>query len=224
VTDEQWRKDRVREAHDLLALQILAPLSTSYLPWNVAAMSPSGVVAVLNEIIINRRRCVVELGGGISSVYMGRLMRQRGGHMWTVEHDEQWADVLAQLLTEESLNDVVTVVRAPLVPTKLAWHKEVDAWYEPDTIRKTIADQPVELLVIDGPPANEPARRHARYPAVPFFSPLLADDYTIIVDDVDRPGEQEIVECWGRDLGIRFERQELAGGMGIGRSRSSFTV
>lgn len=216
MNDQLW--------HDLLALQVLAPLSSSYLPWNVAAMRPSGVVAVLNEIVINRRRCIVELGSGISSIYMGRLVRERGGHIWTVEHDEQWADTLEQELAKESLGDVVTVVRAPLAPTKSAWSDEENAWYESDAIRGTIADQPIDLLVIDGPPANDVARQHSRYPAIPFFSPLLANDYTIMLDDVNRPGEQEIMKRWERDLGITFEHHMFAGGIGIGRSRPSFTV
>jgi hypothetical protein len=210
--------------HDVLALQVLTPLSSSYLPWNVAAMRPSGVVAVLNEIIINRRNCIVELGSGISSIYMGRLMRQRGGHVWTVEHDEQWADAITQQLYDESLDDVVTVVRAPLAPTTSPWPGEEHAWYEPDEVRDGIAGQPIDLLVIDGPPASDVTRQHSRYPAIPFFAPLLADDYTIILDDIDRPGEQEIMKRWEQDLGITFEQQILAGGIGIGRSRSSFTV
>jgi predicted O-methyltransferase YrrM len=210
--------------HDLIALQVLAPLSSSYLPWNVAAMRPSGVVAVLNEIIINRRERIVELGSGISSIYLGRLVRQRGGHVWTVEHDERWADTIERELADESLDDVVTVVRAPLAPTKSAWPDEENAWYESDVIQETLAGQPIDLLVIDGPPASDVTRQHSRYPAVPFFSPLLANDYTIILDDIDRPGEQDIMKRWERDLDISFERQILAGGIGIGRSRPSFTV
>ncbi|MFG1919002.1 class I SAM-dependent methyltransferase [Micromonospora sp. NPDC048898] len=216
MNDQVW--------HDLLALQVLAPLSSSYLPWNVAAMRPSGVVAVLNEVVINRRRHIVELGSGISSVYLGRLARQRGGQVWTVEHDEQWADTIEQQLADESLDDVVTVVRAPLAPTASAWPHEENAWYETDAIRRGIADQPIDLLIIDGPPASDVARQHSRYPAIPFFASLLADDYAIILDDIDRPGEQEIMKRWEQDLDISFERQILAGGIGIGRSRPSFTV
>nr|MDT0659794.1 class I SAM-dependent methyltransferase [Micromonospora sp. DSM 115978] len=210
--------------HDLLALQVLAPLSSGYLPWNVAAMRPSGVVAVLNEIVINRRRCIVELGSGISSIYVGRLLRQRGGHLWTVEHDEEWADTMEQQVAAESLDELVTVVRAPLVPTLSEWPDEENAWYDPDTIRSRIAQQPIDLLIIDGPPACDVTRRHSRYPAASFFPSLLASDYTIILDDIDRPGEQEIMKRFEQDLDISFEQQILAGGIAIGRSQPSFTV
>ncbi|WP_433132771.1 class I SAM-dependent methyltransferase [Micromonospora sp. CA-240977] len=187
-------------------------------------MRPSGVVAVLNEIIINRRRHIVELGSGISSIYLGRLLRQHGGQLWTVEHDDRWAATVERQLADESLDDVVTVVRAPLAPMESPWPDEQNAWYETDAIRRRLAGQPIDLLVIDGPPASDAARQHSRYPAVPFFAPLLADDHTIILDDIDRPGEQEIMKRWEQDLNITFERQILAGGIGIGRSRPSFTV
>jgi hypothetical protein len=49
----------VLEHRDQLAIQVLAPLSSRYLPWSSAAMRPSGVVAVLNEIVLNRRQRVV---------------------------------------------------------------------------------------------------------------------------------------------------------------------
>lgn len=143
---------------DILAMQVLAPLSSRYLPWSMSAMRPSGVVKVLNEIILNRRRHIVELGGGISTCYIGRLLRQRGeGRLWTVEHDDRWADVLEQTLAGEALSEVVTVVRAPLSPISPAWPGEDTAWYDREAIRDALAGLPVDLLVVDGPPAYSAA-------------------------------------------------------------------
>ena len=108
------------QRNDLLAMQALAPLSLTYLPWSASAMRPSGVVAVLNEILVHQRRSVVELGSGVSTFYIGRLLRQRGGHLWTVEHDERWAKLLGRELANEGLGDVVTVVHAPRRPLRPA--------------------------------------------------------------------------------------------------------
>ena len=64
-------------------MQILAPLTTAYQPWSIFAIRPSGLVKVLNEIVINRRRCIVECGGGISTVYIAKLLQQQGqGHLY----------------------------------------------------------------------------------------------------------------------------------------------
>jgi predicted O-methyltransferase YrrM len=205
-------------------MQVLAPLSMTYLPWTPAAMRPSGVVAVLNEIVVNRRNRIVELGAGVSTFYMARLLRQRGGHVWTVEHDDRWADLVDRGLAEEGLTDVVTLIRAPLTPTALAWPGEEGRWYDRDVVRAGCAGRSIDLLVVDGPPADRPGRRHSRYPAIAFFTPLLADDYAIILDDISRPGEQELMDCWERELGIAFERRLVNGRIGIGRPGPAFTV
>ncbi|MBE1489494.1 class I SAM-dependent methyltransferase [Plantactinospora soyae] len=205
-------------------MQALAPLSSTYLPWTVSAMRPSGVVAVLNEIVVNRRRAVLELGGGVSSFYLGRLLRNRGGHLWTVEHDERWADLLEQDLVGEGLDGVVTVIRAPLTPIPCGWPGEDAVWYERERLMGALAQVPVDLLVIDGPPAYQTGQEHSRYPAVPLLSPTLADDYAIVLDDINRPGEQEIMRCWEEQFELTFERRIVDGGIGIGRPRPAYTV
>ena len=205
-------------------MQVLAPLSSSYLPWTVSAMRPSGVVAVLNEITVSQRRMIVELGSGVSSFYIGRLLQRRGGRLWTVEHDERWADLVERELRDQALDGVVTVVRAPLTASSLGWPGEETGWYELDKLRETIGDGLVDLLIVDGPPAYQARRQHSRYPAAGFFAPMLADDYAIILDDIHRPGEQDIMGRWELELDITFERRGDNGRIGIGRPRPAFTV
>jgi len=227
MTQEPDYEDPLRQARDrrdLLAMQVLAPLSTTYLPWTLAAMRPSGVVAVLNEIVVNQRSRIVELGAGVSTFYIGRLLRGQGGHVWTVEHDQRWADVVERGLAAEDLASVVTVIHAPLTPIDSAWPAEEATWYDKEVLRSEYSGQSIDLLVVDGPPAGRPERRHSRYPAAPFFAPMFADDYAIVLDDISRPGEQEVMERWERELGIVFERRMVNGRIGIGRPRSAFTV
>lgn len=212
------------QRNDMLAMQALAPLSSTYLPWSASAMRPSGVAAVLNEIFVNRRRSIVELGSGVSTFYIGRLLRQRGGHVWTVEHDERWADLLAQELASEGLGDVVTVVHAPLAPVASRWADEEVTWYDQSGLKEVTAGQSIDLLIVDGPPAHQAGHEHSRYPAAPFFAPMLAEDYAVVLDDIDRRGEQDIMECWERELDITFERRLTNGRIGIGRPQAAFTV
>src|ERR1041385_49769 len=82
--------DGMRDRKDMLAMQALGPLSLTYLPWSQAAMRPSGLVAVLNDIVINHRLHIVECGSGISTFYIARLFKQHGGHIHTIEHYEGW--------------------------------------------------------------------------------------------------------------------------------------
>src|SRR5918997_1250059 len=170
---------------DILAMHVLAPLSTSYLPWTISAMRPSALVAVLNEIALNGRRSIVELGAGISTWYIARLLRQVGGHLTTVEDDD---------------------------------------WYDRGKIYEALDGRRIDLLIVDGPPAFSTDRAHARYPAVPVLAPLLAEDHAVVLDDIDRTGEQEIVDVWERDFGITFERRVMDGGIAISHSKAALNV
>jgi hypothetical protein len=152
------------------------------------------------------------------------LLGERGGQLWTVEHDGRWADLMKQDLARDRLDDLVTVVDAPLTPTSLGWPGEQASWYEPAKLTELANGQPIDLLVVDGPPAHQAGREHARYPAASLFAPMFADDYAIILDDIDRPGEQEIMERWERDLGITFERRLHDGRIGIGRPGRAYAV
>ncbi|MDG4792764.1 class I SAM-dependent methyltransferase [Micromonospora sp. WMMD1082] len=218
------RLPSVRDIKDLLALQALAPLSSSYLPWTVSSMRPSGVRIILNEIVVHQRRRVVELGSGVSTFYVGRLLAQRGGSLCTVEHDERWADQLERDLAREGLDKVVTVVRAPLGPDHPAWPDEEPGWYERGPLLAGIGTEPIDLLIVDGPPAYQKGRYHARYPAIPVLDPMLAGDYAVILDDIDRRGELDIMDRWEDELGITFDRRFTDGRVGIGRSRPSFSI
>jgi hypothetical protein len=58
-------------------------------------------------------------------------------------------------------------------------------------------------------------RRNARYPALPFFRPRMADRCTVLLDDISRRGEQEVVDRWEQELEIKFERCFIDGSTAI---------
>ncbi|HEY6759052.1 MAG TPA: class I SAM-dependent methyltransferase [Baekduia sp.] len=182
---------------DLHAWQVLRPLldAGGYLPWNTGAMRPAGLVLVCNDIMYANRTSVVECGSGASTVVLARLLRQRGaGTLTAIEHDAGWADRVRDLLRREGLDDVATVLHAPLTGEP--------AWYDPAALEPLPAT--VDLLVVDGPPAFEPADAHRRLPALAFFEPRLVDGATVILDDVDRAGERDVLATWEQTTSWRF--------------------
>jgi hypothetical protein len=62
--------------------------------------------------------------------------------------------------------------------------------------------------------------RHARYPAVPFLDQYLSRNSCVIIDNVDRDGEREILLRWERETTFTFERRSDLG-IAIGRRVSS---
>jgi predicted O-methyltransferase YrrM len=205
-------------SHDLIALEVLAPLLAGggYLPWSSGAMRASGLVTICNEIALSDRRRIVELGAGSSTVLLARLLREQGGdaRLDAIEHDAHWAAWVTARLAKEGLTSIATVTLAPLQPHPLA----LDGlpWYAGDPLATALHGAPVDLLVVDGPPAYEPADARARYPALPSVGPSLAPGAVVVLDDVERDGEAEVLERWEQESAFRFERRPLEG-IALGR-------
>ena len=81
-----------------------------------------------------------------------------------------------------------------------------------------------DFLLVDGPPAYTKETEFARYPALHFFREYLANDYTVILDDVSRLGEQWIMDQWELKFGIKFERRADLERIAIGRPNSRFKI
>lgn len=190
---------------DLHAWQILRPLLDAghYLPWTTGTMRPAGMVLACNDIVYRRRRTIVECGSGVSTVVFARLLRQLGASagVTSLEHDAGWAALVNGWLHAESLDGIARVVHAPL---------EGDPpWYAAGVV----ADLPdgVDLLVVDGPPAYEPGHGLRRLPALPILASRLSPDATVLLDDVQRPGEQDVVTRWEATTDWRFTVDPVSG-------------
>lgn len=200
---------------DLHAWQVLRPLLDlgGYLPWSSGAMRPAGLVDVCNEIVLGRRGNVVELGSGASTALLGRLLRTRGGRLSAVEHHEGWAEVVADQLRAEGLEDTATVTHAPLTEHP---HSSGDLhWYSAEALATVGGGDPIDLLIVDGPPAYATGMGLARQPALLALADRLTPDAAVVLDDIDRAGEQAVLAHWERETAFRFER--LPSGIAIGR-------
>jgi hypothetical protein len=182
------------DQQDAVAMQALAPLQGAFLPWTPYSMRPSVIVAVLSDIVINRRDLIVECGSGNSTVYTARLLERRGtGRIVSLDDDGDWAGRTRELLAAEGLSDRAEVVHAPLRA----------GWYDTAAIPE-LSD--IGLLVVDGPPANTPQTAQNRAGAVGYFESRLAVDATVILDDMRRREQAAELEMWRRHRRFRIER------------------
>lgn len=189
---------------DLHAWQILGPLLSRgpYLPWTSGSMRPAALVAVCNEIIHGARTRIVECGSGMSTVVLARLLRERGdGALVALEHDGHWAALVEEQLRREDLGAIAGVHYAPL-GGEPPWYDLHDSDRLPDA---------VDLLVVDGPPAFDPGHGTRRAPALPWFSDRLVVGATVILDDIDRDGEREVLSLWERTSDWRFTLDVVTG-------------
>lgn len=152
---------------------------------------------VLNEIVFAERREVVELGSGASTLVLARLLRERGGRLTSVEHSPDWAAIVRRQLEREGLTDVARLAEAPLAEHPRGW--DGAQWYAASALDE-LPRSGIELLLVDGPPGYGERAARSRYPALPALAERLAPGALVILDDLQRPGEQEIVERWGREM------------------------
>ena len=191
------------------AWHILSPLLVQggYLPWTTGSMRPAGLVEVCNEIVHGNRTRILECGTGVSTVLLARLLREReAGVLTSLEHDPHWATLIQDQLRREHLDRHVRVVHAPL-------HAD-PPWYLLDEMPDDI-----DLLIVDGPPAFEPGHGARRAPALARFDDRLVLDAAVILDDIDRPGEQQVIATWETSTTWRFQLNRPAG-VAIGRRQT----
>jgi Methyltransferase domain len=180
------------------------------LPWSDWAMRPTAIALLVGELERGRRH-VVELGSGVSTIVLARAARESGGHVISIEHDRDWGAGIRRLLRRERLGaaEVIDVPLAPLDPAKVAVPSEPALrapgdWYELEALHGACPGR-IDLLVVDGPPADRAPDVLVRAPALPALQGRLDDDCTVALDDVGRRAERRTAELWAHALGCELE-------------------
>lgn len=133
---------------------------------------------------------VVECGSGISTVVIASGLAEIGrGSIVSLDHDDWYASRTRSWLTARGLDTYAEVLLAPLADHDLS---PGNPWYRHPWLEQDARD--IDLLVVDGPPGSTAER--ARYPAVPLLQRRLQHDCVIVLDDVNRDDEREILEAW----------------------------
>jgi len=173
------------------------------------AITPDLALHLARHVRDERPRLVLELGSGTSTVILGEAVRPTGGRVVSLEHDAAHAERTRELLRARGLEDIASVLLAPLVPDERA--PAGGTFYDFDAL-KALPPRlagPFDLAFVDGPPASSEPR--ARQPALYRILPHLAARGVVVLDDAVRLGEQAILEHW-RQHGLldEFEVEPLA--------------
>lgn len=195
---------------DIYSLNLLQSLLVGFpfLPFTGSSIRPFCLLHLINDIIINNRKNIIEFGSGISTVMVGRLIKTNrlNATVLSVENDLDWVKELRRILEKENLSGIVTIIHAPLTACKLGLDN--NQWYDLNVLNKKVNDQ-FDMVVIDGPQAWEVGKERARFPALPFMSKRMLDSFSIYLDDANRVGERSVLDIWKEMYEIEFR---FAGG------------
>jgi hypothetical protein len=136
---------------------------------------------------------VLECGSGLTTLVAAVYARHG---VWALENHGPYGRGVARSLARAGL-DHGHVLHAPLVS-----YGDFD-WY---TVPDRLPDQPFALVICDGPPSET---RGGRIGLLPVARDRLAPGATVLLDDSERPGEQEILALWQHRYGV--DVQQAAG-------------
>jgi hypothetical protein len=92
------------------------------------------------------------------------------------------------LIRQNKLAGWARVVTTPLKKVQIA--SENYKWYS----ERPGTNQKIDLLIVDGPPGSTGPK--ARFPAIPILRPHLSANAVIMLDDINRADEQDILSEW----------------------------
>ena len=203
-SDRRTAAERALDVEALLQLNRLVEPRFSMPSLGGWAIAPRSMLAVIEHVLRERPRVVVELGSGASTVWLGYAVQRYGGHVLSIDHLESYASNTRAMIEDHGLTGVTDVRVAELREVELAdgrW-----SWYDPaqfEDVRR------IDLLVVDGPPGS--TGPEARFPAVPMLRDRLVTGSIVVLDDARRRDEASILERWAEqfpEMGALRSRSE----------------
>jgi hypothetical protein len=186
--------------HEMMAFQQLQQISfnKSFIPATIMSMSFTHLLHIINDIIINERKNIIEFGSGISTIYIAKLLKDTeiDCNFYSVDISIDWINKMKQILQKESLLENVTFIEAGLkeVPEQFRY-KNQTKWFDTKALNSILENKEnFDLIIVDGP--HGWACPYARYSAVPFMRNKLNDYAAVFLDDTERPHEKEIANEW----------------------------
>ncbi|MDZ7611976.1 MAG: class I SAM-dependent methyltransferase [Candidatus Moranbacteria bacterium] len=168
-------------------------LDGTYLPITDSSIDLSSLRLILNDIVVNNRRNIIEFGSGISTVVFARLFKKNeiSGKIYSVDESEDWIKILKKIIKKESLEEYVVFINAPLKKNKNTKSLGGLRWYDEDILNQKIENCKFDLVFVDGPCAYKESIKFSRYPALPFIYKKLNSRFSVFLDDADRSGEKK---------------------------------
>lgn len=194
---------------DIYGLSLISNMTNinGYLPLNAGSLRPIAISYILNEIMINQKKSIIEFGSGISTLIIAKFFKENNidGFIYSIEDNQNWANVLTEKLKNEQLDRYVKIIHAPLnerVDNKLGSFM----WYNLAVLNEEI-NREFDMVIIDGPKSFPTENQHARSYALDFIANQLKTNVFILLDDTDRKGEMNIIEYFKDKFGLNFIKE-----------------
>lgn len=166
------------------------------------AASPDLVLEVVTLVNTRKPQLIVELGSGLSTLWIARMLKENGGGKFvSIDHDPHFAAQTRQRLEAQELSEFVDLRVGEL--ESQTWNEGLQNWY-PTSLVTDLHE--IDFLLVDGPPRNDSGTY--RWPAMWELEGRMSEHATVVLDDVIRDEESDLAKAWavrgGYELDIRF--------------------
>ena len=199
-------EELIMNQKDIKSLSLLQKyLPDSYFPFTSSSLNPHSLLCYINNLIMCKRKSVLELGGGVSTIVSAKVIKANklSSNLVVVDNDSSYIKILQDICKAEYIDDVITFIHAPIKEIEIDDKKY--QWYDNKIFQENLMDKKFDLILVDGPLAHKKYNRYNRFPAIRYIKPLLEEKYSIYLDDVNRRGEHRIIKQWSNELNIAFE-------------------
>jgi hypothetical protein len=174
----------------------------AYAIWANDYAAPPELLIECRDVMESREfDAVLELGSGLSTLFLSQVAQRRGQPLVSLEHDAAWASHLTRLMARVKLSAPVLLHR------RLSDHGDCD-WYD---VARSYLPAGRLLMLCDGPPGRT---RGGRSGLLQVVCPLLEPGSVVVIDDTHRAAEHDLLLKAWRLLGGTF-RFHYARGRGF---------
>lgn len=204
-TRREFRREIANNFHQVEAtiqLESLYGFTHALPPSRSWAASPDLVLEVVTLITTRKPQLIVELGSGLSTLWIARMLKENGGGKFvSIDHDPHFAAQTRKRLEAQGLSEFVDLRVGEL--ESQTWDEGLQNWYP----HSLVADlKTIDFLLVDGPPRNDSGTY--RWPAMWELEVRMSEHATVVLDDVIRDEESELAKAWavhgGYELDIKF--------------------
>lgn len=163
-----------------------------YLPYTSHSLKMRNLACICNDVVINSKNNILELGSGISTIILARLLKKNNlnAKITSIDESLEWINILKNILQNEDLLNYVDFLYAPTVKSL-----KVDLTYEypEELISNVLKNQKFDLILIDGPKAWPQEKKMSRASNSKIIKNHLEDKFSIFIDNANRVGEKLLI-------------------------------
>lgn len=177
------------------------------LPYNQWSISPQGMMMIVNHILVNDVKTIVEFGTGVSTIFLNNLSLKNDLNLKiiSVDHDLNWQS----LIRKKYKADHVEYIHCDL-NTNLKFKNNDYTWYNLKALNK-IDKQNTDFVIVDAPIGN--GSFYERAGAFEFFkNELTRNNFSCYLDDTNQAPLKEIMKHYFPDA--RFYADYSIAGLG----------